>query len=195
MAGISESSGWRLLGMYEGGGSDALVPATPGGANNTLLGNDEIRYLSLLWQSKPDAHVGEYRRQFMMDMNVFVSESAIWNALNNTLRLTRKKKTKEVFRKFLPANQVKFKHYMERVVQMQDWQLRFFDETACSSRRCNGRDYARSPEGERARDTEVNPEQYRYSCNGLTSIARGCPPLIWDVLEVGASVIVSFCVS
>ena len=94
MAGISERSGWRLLDMYEGGGSDALVPETPGGANNTLLGNDEIRYLSLLWQSKPGAHVGEYRRQFMMDMNVFVSESAIWNALNNTLRLTRKKKTK-----------------------------------------------------------------------------------------------------
>ena len=68
MAGISERSGWRLLGMYEGGGSDALVPETPGGANNTLLGNDEIRYLSLLWQSKPDAHVGEYRRQFMMDI-------------------------------------------------------------------------------------------------------------------------------
>jgi hypothetical protein len=58
MAGISERSGWRLLDMYEGGGSDALVPETPGGANNTLLGNDEIRYLSLLWQSKPGAHVG-----------------------------------------------------------------------------------------------------------------------------------------
>jgi hypothetical protein len=129
MAGISERSGWRLLDMYEGGGSDALVPETPGGANNTLLGNDEIRYLSLLWQSKPGAHVGEYRRQFMMDM--FQSLRSGMPSTTRSGWLARRKQ-KEVFRKFLPANQVKFKHYMEPVVQMQDWQLRSI--TALASR-------------------------------------------------------------
>ena len=106
--GIANSTAWDLVGKHEAGGLEALTPAKAGGANNQIIDTSVLQCLACYWEMQPDAQLKEYRWQLAADTGLIVSESAICDALNKTLKLTRKKITMEVWRKYLPQNQIKF---------------------------------------------------------------------------------------
>ena len=161
-------------------------PAASGGATRTKL--DFAMCMLLIWlvKMRPDSFLHEYRTKFWDLVGIDVSESAICKALQR-MKLALKKARRRRQNKYLRTNIAYYHQYLAGIATIDHGGLRFFDESAVSSREDECRRLHRSLVGTAVEAVLPNNQSYRLSVNGLTSAVDVQNPLTWDIVAVSCA--------
>jgi len=158
---VSEKFVKNLLKLYRK--TKSVAPKPHGGGHPPKIATTGLKYLSALVKKQPDLTIDEYGQIYNEHEKSNVSSSTIRRALSS-LKLTRKKKTKSDPRKYNKRNQFKQKLYQWSLRHLSPKQLIYLDETGATINMI--RDYARSPQGQRAYATKSLERGTRISTIG-----------------------------
>ena len=170
-----------LIDKWEAG--DSIMPAEKGGCTHFKFGAAELDFLVLLLKANPSRQLSDYKEMFHSTIGVHVSTTQIGYYLNHELLETLKKATIDRMEKFYPENMTKFMEFLALIAIVPAHLLYFFDEMMGTPRNGGETPRQRSSRGTPATNVRPNPQYYRVSVNGLTSIKHNSPSIYLNVCD------------
>lgn len=162
--------------------NESVFPRKRNPTNVKLTLNDEIILLHLVFLY-PFLSLSDYGKILHLHTGKSLSVSTIFKFYKKN-QITFKKACEVNTKKFRIENIIKLYLYIDVIHSVNNYRLKFFDETCIVSRHNTVSFRGRSKKGVRLFKRIENAEQYRLSINGLTCINGVCPAISINLCEV-----------